>query len=85
MSEIEVSFRPSWIHHKTCFSIDDHFAEILKFYVWGTPCENISSSGRSMKKYNWSKNVWKKGALRNYLMSSAGLRNGITYKKAQIV
>ena len=85
MAELLASFNPGWVHSKDALCMSDSLAELLKFYVWGTPCEGVSSSGVMMRKRGWRKDVWKSAHLRTYLLSVANLRNGGTYKKAKTI
>ena len=83
MAELLSPFNPGWVHSKDALCVSQPLAEILKFYVWGTPCEGVSSSGTIMRKRGWPKDVWKSAQLRTYLLSVANLRDGETYKKAK--
>lgn len=81
MSEILESFNPGWITTKDNLEISESFSEIIKFFIFGTPCENVSSSGIRMLDRGWKKDVWKNGNLRTYLLISADLYTDKTYKK----
>ena len=83
VAELLAPFNPGWVHSKDALCMSDSLAELLKFYVWGTPCEGVSSSGMIMRERGWPKNVWKSAQLRTFLLSVANLRDDETYKKAK--
>ena len=85
MAELLAPFNPGWVHSKDALCMSDSLAELLKFYVWGTPCEGVSSSGMIMRKRGWPKDVWKTTQLRTYLLSVANLRDDETYKKVKTI
>lgn len=85
MAELLAPFNPGWVHPKDALCVSNPLAELLKFYAWGTPCEGVSSSGVTMRKRGWPKDVWKSAQLRTYLLSVANLRDGGTYKKAKTI
>lgn len=83
MAELLVSFSPGWVHSKDALPLSGSLFEIVNFYVWGLPCEGVSSSARTMSKRGWSKDVWKAAQLRTYLLTVANLRNNVTLKKTE--
>lgn len=82
MAEIIESYNPGWVKSKDGLKITENFSEILKFYVFGTPCELVSSSGKNMSEYGWKRDVWKRSKLREYLLNTANLGNK-GYKKVK--
>ena len=82
MAEITVPFSPGWVHKKDSSTFTDAFSDIVNFYLFGTPCDSVSSSGRSMSDLGWKKDIWKAHDLREFLLSEAGLQTNVTYKKA---
>lgn len=82
MPELIVPFYPGWVHEKDSFQMSESFSEIVKFYVFGNPCENTTSSGQTMVQRGWRKDIWKTD-LRVYLLSVAGLSKDTTYKKVK--
>ena len=84
MANIKVSFHPAWISKKEALPMTDNFCKILKFYIWDTPCEGISSCGVSMKERKWTDAIWKTSRdLRDYFLEVAELKKDITYSSAQ--
>ena len=81
MAEILVPFKKGWISDKDSREITKETAEIIQFYLWATPCDNVSSSGKSMKERGWKNNVWKQRDLREYLYLVALLKKDNTLKK----
>lgn len=83
MSELIVPFTPGWIKNKDSLTLSDGLYEILKFYLWGTPCRFVSSCGKPINECGWGNDVWKKGNLRSYLLSIGNLQPRTTYKKVK--
>jgi len=81
MSEIFESFNPGWVKTKDNLVYSKNFSQIINFFVFGTPCENVSSSGICMSDRGWKKDIWKNSNLRNFLLTSANLFSEKTYKK----
>jgi len=81
MAELIESFNPGWVHSKDSLIITDTFSKIIKFYIFGSPCALVTSSGQSMSQRGWSKDVWKSHELRKYLLSIANLVNDKNFKK----
>ncbi len=82
MSEIDAPFYPGWVSSKNSFGKTQNQLKILRFFLFETPCDEISSSGVSMHKRGWPKDVWKKQDLRKYLLATAKLQDKGTYQKA---
>lgn len=73
MKEI-VSYNAGWVHPKPETALTENFCRIFLFYVVNTPCEDLSSSSKSMQHdYHWDKNVWKNDDLKNALYKCAHL------------
>lgn len=74
------SLHPGWIHKNILNEFnDDALKRIILFYVVNTPCTNLSSSAISVESRGWGKDIWKKGKLRETLMSVAGLESNKSY------
>lgn len=84
MSLFTVAFKPGWIHTKDSLIYSNNFTSIINFYLFSTPCPNLSSSGQTMIDREWSKDVWKTPYLREYLLKIANL-NDSTYKKVTVL
>ncbi|MBO4879861.1 MAG: hypothetical protein J5544_06335 [Clostridia bacterium] len=85
MASRKVAFTPGWIKNKDSYKYSDPFKYILNFYLWGNPCKQVSSSGRTMEKRGWGKDVWRKKELRTYLFIQAGLVNGKNFVKSKSI
>lgn len=83
MAELITSLHVGWVKSKDSYIKNDHLLEIVNFFVWGTPCEFVSSSGQSMMKRGWPKNVWKSNDLRDFLLFVGNLKLNATYKKVK--
>lgn len=81
MAEVFMAFSPGWVHKKDKIVFSEPFSKIISFYLFGTPCDHVSSSGQTMSDLGWKKEVWKSPSLRAYLLSVANLQPDITYKK----
>lgn len=79
MKEEVCPLRPGWVKNKDDFEITEGFKKIIRFYLLGTPCSHTSASSESMKDRGWPQNVWKKLALKNYLLEVANLEKGFNY------
>lgn len=82
MALIKVQYYQGWIKSKDDIIYTENFTKIVNFYVFGTPCEFTSSSGKSIRDRKWDRNTWKRPDLRTYILSNAELKNGVTYAKA---
>lgn len=82
MAWINVPFYQGWIKSKDDLNFTENFSKIINFYVFGTPCEFTSSSGRSIRDRKWDRNTWKRPDLRTYILSMAELKRGVSYAKA---
>lgn len=79
------SVNPGWIKRKIPESFNtDELKRIVLFFVINTPCTDLSSRALSVQSYGWKKDVWKKGKLREKILSVADLKskqNFFTAKK----
>ena len=58
--EIFVERKPEWLHWITPEQFDDkELYKIVIFYVFHSPCPQISSMGRTLEEYGWSA-PWRK-------------------------
>ncbi len=75
-----------WIKKKVPASYNnDELKRIVLFFVINTPCIDLSSSGICVQTYGWRNDVWKKGKLREQLLSAAGLKTNQTFFSAKKV
>ena len=64
---------------------DDDLKRIILFYVFNTPCEQLSTSSIPLKDYGWTKTVWQNNALKDLLFSVAELKRDETFVVAKNV
>ena len=50
---------------------DNDLKRIILFYVFNTPCEQLSTSSIPLKDYGWTKTVWQNNALKDQLFDVA--------------
>lgn len=79
MSKTSPSEFPNWVIKEDNFIATENFMEIIKFYVFFTPCVNVSSSSISMTKRGWPRDVWKKLKLKKHLLEVAELDPGVSF------
>ena len=78
------SLNPGWIKKKVPASYsNDELKRIVLFFVINTPCIDLSSSAIPVQNYGWGNDVWKKGKLREQLLSVAGLKTNHTFFSAK--
>lgn len=69
-----VSYNAGWVKPKSHIDLAENFYKIFMFYVINTPCGDLSSSAKDIKKYyQWPKNVWSNRRLIKALYSCANL------------
>lgn len=64
---------------------DDDLKRIILFYVFNTPCEQLSSSSIPLTNYGWPKTVWQNNILKDQLFSVAKLKRNETFAVAKNV
>lgn len=78
---------PGWVKRNkvpTEFG-DDDLKRIILFYVFNTPCEQLSTSSIPLKDYGWSKTVWQNNILKDQLFNVAKLKRNETFAIAKNV
>lgn len=81
------SHHPGWVKRNRVpveFG-DDDLKRIILFYVFNTPCEQLSSSSIPLQHYGWSKAVWQNNALKERLFNVAELKRNETFVVAKNV
>ena len=81
------SHHPGWIKRNKVdpeFG-DDNLKRIILFYVFNTPCEQLSSSSIPLQNYGWSKTVWRNNTLKDQLFNVATLKRNETFVVAKNV
>jgi len=81
------SHYPGWIKRNRVPAEfgDDDLKRIILFYVFNTPCEQLSSSSIPLLNYGWSKTVWQNNALKERLFNAAALKRNETFVVAKNV
>lgn len=75
---------PGWIHkNENAKHYDTEFIRIFLFFVVNTPCVELSSRGKDLKEYGWSKDLWRKNYLKDSLFDVAGLVRDDTFVVAK--
>ena len=64
---------------------DDDLKRIILFYVFNTPCEQLSSISIPLTDYDWPKTVWQNNELKDQLFSVAKLKRNETFAVAKSV
>ena len=64
---------------------DNDLKRIILFYVFNTPCEQLSTSSIPLKDYGWTKTVWQNNVLKDQLFDVAKLKRNKTFAVAKIV
>ena len=78
---------PGWVKRNkvpTEFA-DDALKRIILFYVFNTPCEQLSSSSISLHSYGWAKSVWQNNILKDQLFAVANLKRDKSFAVAKNV
>lgn len=83
---IYTSHYPGWVKRNRVPAEfgDDDLKRIILFYVFNTPCEQLSSSSIPLTAYGWPKTVWKNNVLKETLWSVAKLKRDKTFIVAQM-
>lgn len=69
-----VPYNAGWVKPKSHIDLAEDFYKIFMFYVINTPCVDLSSSAKDIKKcYQWPKDVWLNRKLIKVLYSCANL------------
>ena len=81
------SHHPGWVKRNRVPAEfgDDDLKRIILFYVFNTPCEQLSSSSIPLQNYGWTKTVWQNNALKDLLFSVAELKRDETFVVAKNV
>lgn len=84
---IYTSHYPGWVKRNRVPAEfgDDDLKRIILFYVFNTPCEQLSSSSIPLTAYGWPKTVWKNNTLKEALWSVAKLKRDKTFIVAKNV